>query len=234
MVGKFCGKIAPSPIISSGGQLLIKFVSDYETHGAGFSVRYEVFKTGGSSFSLQRFQGQFRVFPGDSRSSELASGTTSRESNDSRIPRRGGTPPAEGRNLAPVSYICLPPPSGVHLRSRQTENSSSPAGMNPIKHERLDNNNLLHTNATSRKDRPPRWPTERRPHKRSNVDGSLREVSGSGGSTTSSSGSGAGGDAAPRLPPGRCKVPRGRRRAQPEFEAVIPKLGFSRHLYHRF
>lgn len=46
MVGKFCGKIAPSPIISSGRQLLIKFVSDYETHGAGFSVRYEVFKTG--------------------------------------------------------------------------------------------------------------------------------------------------------------------------------------------
>uniref|UniRef100_A0A087X328 Neuropilin n=1 Tax=Poecilia formosa TaxID=48698 RepID=A0A087X328_POEFO len=46
MVGKFCGKIAPSPIISSGDQLLIKFVSDYETHGAGFSVRYEVFKTG--------------------------------------------------------------------------------------------------------------------------------------------------------------------------------------------
>lgn len=46
MLGKFCGKIAPSPIISSGGQLLIKFVSDYETHGAGFSIRYEVFKTG--------------------------------------------------------------------------------------------------------------------------------------------------------------------------------------------
>ncbi|KAI3374645.1 hypothetical protein L3Q82_021217 [Scortum barcoo] len=46
MLGKFCGKIAPSPIISSGSQLLIKFVSDYETHGAGFSVRYEVFKTG--------------------------------------------------------------------------------------------------------------------------------------------------------------------------------------------
>uniref|UniRef100_A0A4W5Q303 Neuropilin 1 n=1 Tax=Hucho hucho TaxID=62062 RepID=A0A4W5Q303_9TELE len=45
-LGKFCGKIAPSPIISSGSQLLIKFVSDYETHGAGFSVRYEVFKTG--------------------------------------------------------------------------------------------------------------------------------------------------------------------------------------------
>lgn len=49
MLGKFCGKIAPSPIISSGGQLLIKFVSDYETHGAGFSVRYEVFKTGASA-----------------------------------------------------------------------------------------------------------------------------------------------------------------------------------------
>ncbi|KAM3605223.1 uncharacterized protein V6R79_022465 [Siganus canaliculatus] len=46
MLGKFCGKIAPSPIISAGSQLLIKFVSDYETHGAGFSVRYEVFKTG--------------------------------------------------------------------------------------------------------------------------------------------------------------------------------------------
>uniref|UniRef100_A0A3Q3WRK0 Neuropilin n=1 Tax=Mola mola TaxID=94237 RepID=A0A3Q3WRK0_MOLML len=46
MVGKFCGKIAPSPIISSGSQLLIKFVSDYETHGAGFSFRYEVLKTG--------------------------------------------------------------------------------------------------------------------------------------------------------------------------------------------
>ncbi|KAJ8011899.1 hypothetical protein DPEC_G00063090 [Dallia pectoralis] len=45
-LGKFCGKIAPSPIISTGKQLLIKFVSDYETHGAGFSVRYEVFKTG--------------------------------------------------------------------------------------------------------------------------------------------------------------------------------------------
>lgn len=53
MLGKFCGKIAPSPIISSDRQLLIKFVSDYETHGAGFSVRYEVFKTGGSGFERQ-------------------------------------------------------------------------------------------------------------------------------------------------------------------------------------
>lgn len=49
MLGKFCGKIAPSPIISSGSELLIKFFSDYETHGAGFSVRYEVFKTGALS-----------------------------------------------------------------------------------------------------------------------------------------------------------------------------------------
>uniref|UniRef100_A0A3B4AIF5 Neuropilin n=1 Tax=Periophthalmus magnuspinnatus TaxID=409849 RepID=A0A3B4AIF5_9GOBI len=46
MIGKFCGKIAPSPIVSSGSQLTVKFVSDYETHGAGFSIRYEVFKTG--------------------------------------------------------------------------------------------------------------------------------------------------------------------------------------------
>ncbi|KAL4624646.1 neuropilin-1a-like [Arapaima gigas] len=46
LVGKYCGKIAPSPIVSSGSQLYIKFASDYETHGAGFSIRYEVFKTG--------------------------------------------------------------------------------------------------------------------------------------------------------------------------------------------
>ena len=46
LVGKYCGKIAPSPVISSGNQLYIKFVSDYETHGAGFSIRYEIFKTG--------------------------------------------------------------------------------------------------------------------------------------------------------------------------------------------
>uniref|UniRef100_A0AAQ5Y9P9 Neuropilin n=1 Tax=Amphiprion ocellaris TaxID=80972 RepID=A0AAQ5Y9P9_AMPOC len=56
MLGKFCGKIAPSPIISSGSQLLIKFVSDYETHGAGFSVRYEVFKTVGPH--IGRYCGQ--------------------------------------------------------------------------------------------------------------------------------------------------------------------------------
>uniref|UniRef100_A0A3P8VW26 Neuropilin n=1 Tax=Cynoglossus semilaevis TaxID=244447 RepID=A0A3P8VW26_CYNSE len=46
LVGKYCGKIAPSPVVSSGNQLFIKFVTDYETHGAGFSIRYEIFKTG--------------------------------------------------------------------------------------------------------------------------------------------------------------------------------------------
>lgn len=44
--GKFCGKIAPSPVVSSGPFLFIRFVSDYETHGAGFSIRYEIFKRG--------------------------------------------------------------------------------------------------------------------------------------------------------------------------------------------
>lgn len=44
--GKYCGKIAPPPLVSSGPYLFIKFVSDYETHGAGFSIRYEVFKRG--------------------------------------------------------------------------------------------------------------------------------------------------------------------------------------------
>ncbi|XP_054846707.1 neuropilin-1 isoform X2 [Eublepharis macularius] len=44
--GKYCGKIAPPPVVSSGPYLFIKFVSDYETHGAGFSIRYEVFKKG--------------------------------------------------------------------------------------------------------------------------------------------------------------------------------------------
>uniref|UniRef100_A0A671MFP5 Neuropilin n=1 Tax=Sinocyclocheilus anshuiensis TaxID=1608454 RepID=A0A671MFP5_9TELE len=44
--GRFCGKIAPSPIISSGNSLLIKFTSDYESSGAGFSIRYEIHRTG--------------------------------------------------------------------------------------------------------------------------------------------------------------------------------------------
>lgn len=46
LLGKFCGKIAPAPQISTGPLLFVKFVSDYETHGAGFSIRYEIFKTG--------------------------------------------------------------------------------------------------------------------------------------------------------------------------------------------
>ncbi|XP_016303779.1 neuropilin-1a-like [Sinocyclocheilus anshuiensis] len=44
--GRFCGKIAPSPIISNGNSLLIKFTSDYESAGAGFSIRYEIHRTG--------------------------------------------------------------------------------------------------------------------------------------------------------------------------------------------
>lgn len=44
--GRFCGKIAPSPITSSGNSLLIKFTSDYESSGAGFSIRYEIHRTG--------------------------------------------------------------------------------------------------------------------------------------------------------------------------------------------
>lgn len=46
LAGKYCGKIAPSPVVSSGHQLFVKFVSDYETHGAGFSIRYEIYKIG--------------------------------------------------------------------------------------------------------------------------------------------------------------------------------------------
>lgn len=46
LVGKYCGKIAPSPITSSGNVLLIKFTSDYETTGAGFSIRYELHRAG--------------------------------------------------------------------------------------------------------------------------------------------------------------------------------------------
>ncbi|XP_026147219.1 neuropilin-1a-like [Carassius auratus] len=45
-LGRFCGKIAPSPIISSGNSLLIKFTTDYESSGAGFSIRYEIHRTG--------------------------------------------------------------------------------------------------------------------------------------------------------------------------------------------
>uniref|UniRef100_A0A3P8SMZ5 Neuropilin n=1 Tax=Amphiprion percula TaxID=161767 RepID=A0A3P8SMZ5_AMPPE len=46
LLGKHCSNIAPAPIISSGNSLHIKFVSDYAHQGAGFSLRYEIFKTG--------------------------------------------------------------------------------------------------------------------------------------------------------------------------------------------
>lgn len=46
LMGKHCSNIAPAPIISSGPSLHIKFVSDYAHQGAGFSLRYEIFKTG--------------------------------------------------------------------------------------------------------------------------------------------------------------------------------------------
>ncbi|XP_044151178.1 neuropilin-1 isoform X1 [Bufo gargarizans] len=46
LLGKYCGKIAPSAVVSTGPSLFIRFVSDYETHGAGFSIRYEIFKAG--------------------------------------------------------------------------------------------------------------------------------------------------------------------------------------------
>uniref|UniRef100_A0A8C5HRD3 Neuropilin n=1 Tax=Gouania willdenowi TaxID=441366 RepID=A0A8C5HRD3_GOUWI len=46
VLGKHCSNIAPAPIISSGPSIHIKFVSDYAHQGAGFSLRYEIFKTG--------------------------------------------------------------------------------------------------------------------------------------------------------------------------------------------
>lgn len=46
LLGKYCGKIAPSAVVSTGPSLFIRFMSDYETHGAGFSIRYEIFKAG--------------------------------------------------------------------------------------------------------------------------------------------------------------------------------------------
>ncbi|KAI4831587.1 hypothetical protein KUCAC02_001123, partial [Chaenocephalus aceratus] len=45
VLGRHCSNIAPAPIISSGSSLQIRFVSDYAHQGAGFSLRYEVFKT---------------------------------------------------------------------------------------------------------------------------------------------------------------------------------------------
>uniref|UniRef100_A0A672PZG2 Neuropilin n=1 Tax=Sinocyclocheilus grahami TaxID=75366 RepID=A0A672PZG2_SINGR len=46
LLGRHCSNIAPPAIISSGPILLIKFVSDYAHQGAGFSLRYEIYKTG--------------------------------------------------------------------------------------------------------------------------------------------------------------------------------------------
>uniref|UniRef100_A0A3B3UIL7 CUB domain-containing protein n=1 Tax=Poecilia latipinna TaxID=48699 RepID=A0A3B3UIL7_9TELE len=46
VLGRHCSNIAPPPIISSGPLIQIRFVSDYAHQGAGFSLRYEIFKTG--------------------------------------------------------------------------------------------------------------------------------------------------------------------------------------------
>ncbi|KAA0722745.1 Neuropilin-2 Vascular endothelial cell growth factor 165 receptor 2 [Triplophysa tibetana] len=46
LLGKHCSNIAPPAIISSGPIIHIKFVSDYAHQGAGFSLRYEIYKTG--------------------------------------------------------------------------------------------------------------------------------------------------------------------------------------------
>ncbi|MGH0121957.1 UNVERIFIED_CONTAM: hypothetical protein FKN15_077438 [Acipenser sinensis] len=47
LLGKHCNNIAPPAIISSGPVLYIKFASDYAHQGAGFSLRYEIYKTVG-------------------------------------------------------------------------------------------------------------------------------------------------------------------------------------------
>uniref|UniRef100_A0A8C1ZNY2 Neuropilin n=1 Tax=Cyprinus carpio TaxID=7962 RepID=A0A8C1ZNY2_CYPCA len=46
LLGRHCSNIAPPAIISSGPVLHIRFVSDYAHQGAGFSLRYEIYKTG--------------------------------------------------------------------------------------------------------------------------------------------------------------------------------------------
>uniref|UniRef100_A0A3P9L388 CUB domain-containing protein n=1 Tax=Oryzias latipes TaxID=8090 RepID=A0A3P9L388_ORYLA len=46
VLGRHCSNIAPAPIISSGPSVQVRFVSDYAHQGAGFSLRYEIFKTG--------------------------------------------------------------------------------------------------------------------------------------------------------------------------------------------
>ncbi|KAM6945578.1 LOW QUALITY PROTEIN: neuropilin-2a [Aplochiton taeniatus] len=55
VLGKHCSNIAPPPIISSGPSLSIRFVFGLYAHqGAGFSLRYEIFKTG-SEFCFRNF-----------------------------------------------------------------------------------------------------------------------------------------------------------------------------------
>ncbi|KAH0621670.1 hypothetical protein JD844_023227 [Phrynosoma platyrhinos] len=51
LLGKHCGNIAPPTITSSGPSLYIKFTSDYARQGAGFSLRYEIYKTGSEDCS---------------------------------------------------------------------------------------------------------------------------------------------------------------------------------------
>ncbi|KAG8558788.1 hypothetical protein GDO81_017148 [Engystomops pustulosus] len=51
LLGKHCGSIAPSTITSSGSHIYIRFISDYARQGAGFSLRYEIFKTGSEDCS---------------------------------------------------------------------------------------------------------------------------------------------------------------------------------------
>ncbi|XP_073489468.1 neuropilin-2 isoform X1 [Aquarana catesbeiana] len=51
LLGKHCGNIAPSTITSSGSHIYIRFISDYGRQGAGFSLRYEIFKTGSEDCS---------------------------------------------------------------------------------------------------------------------------------------------------------------------------------------
>ncbi|KAM5151973.1 neuropilin-2 [Mantella aurantiaca] len=51
LLGKHCGNIAPSTVTSSGSHIYIRFTSDYGRQGAGFSLRYEIFKTGSEDCS---------------------------------------------------------------------------------------------------------------------------------------------------------------------------------------
>ncbi|KAF5902495.1 procollagen C-endopeptidase enhancer 2-like, partial [Clarias magur] len=40
-IGKFCGDVAPEPIVSRGNELLVQFVSDLSLTGAGFMAHYK-------------------------------------------------------------------------------------------------------------------------------------------------------------------------------------------------